>query len=139
MGDKNLPTLSARSAVRRLPEVTGPRGNGHAGWVFHRVRDNLLFPEVAEAAVRVMTRNGVEVVIPRGRCAAASGLFFGDYRNALRLAEKNLSVFRGLAVDCIVTDCSSCATALKHETRELLRPAPFEVPGTTERVPRNED
>ncbi len=130
MGDKNYPKLAKKTAFDTLPGLNRAEGAPvmRVGY-FIGCATNLLFPEVAEAAVRVMTRNGVEVVIPRGQvCCGIPVYSSGDFKNARRLAEKNLDVFRGAAVDCIVTDCSSCAAALKHETKELLGVAPFEVP-----------
>ena len=44
------------------------------------------------------------------------------------LAEKNLKVFRDIDIDCIITDCSSCSAALKHDVKELLDVESFDVP-----------
>ncbi len=130
MGDKNYPKLARKTAFDMLPLLNKAEGTPvmRVGY-FIGCATNLLFPEVAEATVRVLNRNGVEVMIPRGQvCCGIPVYSSGDYVNARSLAEKNLDVFRGEAVDCIVTDCSSCAAALKHETRELLDVDPFEVP-----------
>lgn len=130
MDGKKFPTLSSRHALDRHPLRTYPRGERvlRVGY-FVGCATNLIFPEVADAVVRVLTRNGVEVVIPRGQvCCGIPVYSSGDFRNARKLAERNLEVFRGLDVDCIVTDCASCSAALKHDARELLGVGPFEVP-----------
>jgi len=122
MGDKKFPVLAAKSAVRRLPEVNRPQGKPimRVGY-FVGCATNLLFPEIAESVVRVLTRNGVEVIIPRGQvCCGIPVYSSGDFRNAGKLAEKNLNIFNNLDVDCIVTDCASCSAALKHDVRDLL-------------------
>lgn len=130
MGDKKFPSLAMKSAVRRLPEVNRPAGKPimRVGY-FVGCATNLLFPEVAESVVQVLTRNGVEVVIPRGQvCCGIPVYSSGDFRNAGSLAKKNLKIFNRLDVDCILTDCASCSAALKHDVRDLLGVEPFRVP-----------
>ncbi|MFA6472413.1 MAG: (Fe-S)-binding protein, partial [Candidatus Latescibacterota bacterium] len=108
MGDKKLPSLAGKSAMKRLPEVIPACGDKilRVGY-FVGCATNLLFPEIAEATVRVLTRNNVEVVIPRGQvCCGIPVYSSGDLRNAKHLAEQNLRVFRDLDIDCIITDCA---------------------------------
>ena len=130
MGDKKFPTLAEKSTLKRWPEIIPARGEKimRVGY-FVGCATNLLFPEVADATVRVLTRNGVEVVIPRGQvCCGIPVYSSGDLRNAKALAEQNLRVFRNLDIDCIITDCASCSAALKHEVHELLGVENFPVP-----------
>jgi glycolate oxidase iron-sulfur subunit len=131
MGDKNFPAFAKRPAVNILPEVS-PSVSGErkmrAGY-FIGCATNLMFPEVAKATVDVLTRNGIEVVIPKGQaCCGIPVYSSGDYDNARALAERNLAVFRKAGIDCIVTDCSSCSSALKEDVEELLGVAGFSVP-----------
>jgi glycolate oxidase iron-sulfur subunit len=131
MGDKNFPAFAKRPAVSILPAVS-PSVSGErkmrAGY-FIGCATNLMFPQIAEATVQVLTRNGVEVVIPKNQvCCGIPVYSSGDYDNARTLAEKNLEVFRSSGIDCIVTDCSSCSSALKHDVHELLGVAGFDVP-----------
>lgn len=130
MGDKKFPSITEKSALKRLPEVIPARADKilRIGY-FVGCATNLLFPEVADATVRVLTRNNVEVVIPRGQvCCGIPVYSSGDLRNAKDLAEQNLRVFRDLDIDCIVTDCASCSAALKQEVHELLGVENFPAP-----------
>ena len=130
MGDKKLPSLAVKSALKRLPEVVPARADKvlRVGY-FVGCATNLLFPDVAEATVRVLARNNVEVVIPRGQvCCGIPVYSSGDLKNAKDLAEQNLRVFRDLDIDCIITDCASCSAALKTEVHELLGVDRFPVP-----------
>ncbi len=129
--DKKIPRLADRTAVSRWPEIN-PSVYGEkiitAGY-FIGCATNFLFPDVAGATINVLTRNRVEVVIPKGQvCCGIPVYSSGDFKNAKKLAEKNLDVFRGLNIDCIVTDCSSCSAALKHDIKELLDVKSFDVP-----------
>ena len=130
-GDKNLPRLAGTPAVARLPEIS-PSRYGEAvmriGY-FIGCATNYFYPEVAEATVSVLTRNRVEVVIPRGQaCCGIPVYSSGDFDTAGKLADINLAVFKGLAIDAILTDCSSCSAALKHDIGELLDKPSFDVP-----------
>jgi len=131
MGDKKFPRFAKKPAVSRWPVVnTALYGKKimRVGY-FIGCATNLLFPGIADATIRVLTRNGVEVVIPKGQvCCGAPVYAAGDFENARKLAEKNLKVFKDIDIDCIVTDCSSCSAALKYDVKELLDVGPFDVP-----------
>ncbi|HBB17840.1 MAG TPA: (Fe-S)-binding protein, partial [Syntrophus sp. (in: bacteria)] len=81
---------------------------------------SLVFPEVSRQTVRVLSRQGFEVVTPRDvKCCGAPHLAEGDRESARRLASINLDLFLGSDADVIVTDCAGCGCALK-EYEELL-------------------
>ncbi len=131
MGDKKFPSPVTAQTMGRWPE----RVPAESGKPVMRVAyfigcaTNLIYPEVADATIQVLTCNGVEVVIPRGQaCCGIPVYTSGDFENARKLAEVNRKVFSGLDVDCIVTDCGSCSAALKHEVEELTGLKPFDVP-----------
>ena len=130
MGDKNLPSLADRQAVRKWPEIVPARGERkmRVGY-FIGCATNLLFPGVADATIRVLTRNGIEVVIPPNQaCCGIPVYSSGDYDSARAMAEHNKRLFAGYEVDCIVTDCASCSAALKHDVREILDVELFQAP-----------
>ena len=131
MEDKKFPAFASRPAVSRWPEIN-PTLYGkkimRVGY-FIGCATNLLFTDIADATIRVLTTNRIEVIIPRGQvCCGMPVYSSGDFTNAKQLAEKNLRVFSGLDIDCIVTDCASCSDALKHDVKELLDVKPFDVP-----------
>jgi len=130
MDDKNLPHLAERQAVRQWPEVVPAQGERKMRVAyFIGCATNLLFPEVADATIRVLTRNGIEVVIPPHQaCCGIPVYSSGDFDSARAMAEHNKRLFAGYDVDCIVTDCASCSAALKHDVKELLDVELFGVP-----------
>ncbi len=130
MGDKKFIRNSRKNRVLTLyPAEPRRRRSGDEGRLFHRVRRPPALP-----GSRGSRGQGDDPERRRGRDSSRTSLlrdtrvFVRRFQKRRRLAEKNLDVFRGAAVDCIVTDCSSCAAALKHETKELLGVAPFVVP-----------
>jgi glycolate oxidase iron-sulfur subunit len=73
------------------------------------------------AAVRVLTRNGCDVVVPVGqRCCGALNLHAGDLETGRQLARRNIDVFLKAGVDRIVTASAGCGSSMK-EYHELLK------------------
>jgi Fe-S oxidoreductase len=74
-----------------------------------------------EATIRVLNRNGCEVVVPEGQgCCGAISEHDGDFETARELARRNIDVFLAANVDAIVTNSAGCGLAMK-EYGELLR------------------
>ena len=75
---------------------------------------NVLAPEINWATLRVLAKNGVEVIIPRGQgCCGALMLHTGDEAHAQRLARHNLRVFAA-DVDAIITNAAGCGSGMKE-------------------------
>jgi len=81
------------------------------------------FPEVGDAAVRLLEHFGVEVVYPRGQTCCGQPAFNAGYRAEARAAAEHfLSLFTGS--DPIVTPSGSCAAMVKHHYPELFADSP---------------
>jgi len=92
---------------------------------------NVTFSELNEATVRVLARNGCDVVIPAGQgCCGALHVHAGMRDLARQLAKGNIQAFFADAFDAIVTNAAGCGSVLKEypllfeaEDRELYEPA----------------
>jgi glycolate oxidase iron-sulfur subunit len=74
---------------------------------------SLFFAEVNEATVRVLRRNGCEVVVPRAQvCCGALNSHNGELDSARAMARANLDAFPD-DVDAIVTNAAGCGAAMK--------------------------
>ena len=73
-----------------------------------------LAPQINMATLRVLCRQGVEVVIPPGQgCCGALSMHMGEAAQARKLARANLSVFPD-DVDAVVTNAAGCGSGM-HE------------------------
>ncbi len=73
-----------------------------------------LAPEINWATLRVLARNGVEVLIPREQtCCGALAMHAGEARRARELAGRNLRVFPS-DVDAIITNAAGCGSGMKE-------------------------
>jgi glycolate oxidase iron-sulfur subunit len=85
---------------------------------------NVSFARLNEATVRVLQRNGCEVVVPEGQgCCGALHLHAGMRDQARKLACRNIDAILGGGFDAIITNAAGCGSTLK-EYGELLADLP---------------
>ncbi|MBI4461989.1 MAG: (Fe-S)-binding protein [Acidobacteria bacterium] len=76
---------------------------------------NVAFARLNEATVRVLQKNGCEVVVPAGQlCCGALQVHAGLREMARRLARTNLDVFLREPFDAVVTNAAGCGSTLKE-------------------------
>lgn len=78
----------------------------------------LLRPEINDATLRVLARQGVEVVIPaKAGCCGAISLHLGREKEAIQFAKRNVDAWHELmhdeTLDAIIVNASGCGTVLK--------------------------
>lgn len=74
-----------------------------------------LFGDVHHATVRVLARNGFEVLVPRTQgCCGALHAHAGDGDAARALLRANLAAFAGLRADALVVNSAGCGAALRE-------------------------
>jgi glycolate oxidase iron-sulfur subunit len=85
---------------------------------------NYMLPEVGEATVDVLERNGIGVGVLPNNCCGLPVYGYGDVEGAQLLARRNLEKLGNLDLyDYIVSDCGSCSGHLR-EYADLLRDDP---------------
>jgi glycolate oxidase iron-sulfur subunit len=76
---------------------------------------NVAFARLNEATVRVLQRNGCEVVIPAAQnCCGALHLHSGLADQARALARNNIDVFLAGNFDALITNAAGCGSTLKE-------------------------
>jgi glycolate oxidase iron-sulfur subunit len=92
----------------RLPEVTEAVGDrrGTVALLAGCVQD-VWFRRVHEATIRVLSRDGWRVIVPRGQsCCGALAAHNGRLATARRLAQRNARAFAG--VDHVIVNAAGC-------------------------------
>jgi glycolate oxidase iron-sulfur subunit len=85
---------------------------------------NVFFARLNEATVRVLQKNGCEVVVPDGQgCCGALHVHAGLREDARGLARRNIDALAQGAYDAIITNAAGCGSTLK-EYSELLEGDP---------------
>jgi len=99
-----------------LPEFTPAQGvrRGRVSFL-SGCAQQVLTPNFNAATVRVLSRNGVEVLIPPAQgCCGAAAMHTGARPLALEQAWRNLNAFAPDEVDAIVSNAAGCGAGLKE-------------------------
>jgi glycolate oxidase iron-sulfur subunit len=118
--EAQLPSMSRRFFVpagQVAPAVGARRGRVglFTGCIMHTA-----FAETHRATVRVLRRNGWEVVVPRGQgCCGALHAHAGDLDGGRDLLRRNVAAFAAAAVDVVVVNAAGCGATLKDAGRLL--------------------
>ena len=99
----------------------------------------LMQGEAMRAAVRVLQRNGCDVVVPPAQgCCGALNLHAGDLELGRRMAHRNIDAFLQADVDVIITASAGCGSAMK-EYGDLLQDDPNHVAAANEFAAKTQD
>jgi glycolate oxidase iron-sulfur subunit len=110
--------IAARSSVDR-PQVFAAHGERRARVaLLTGCAQQVLAPQINEATVRLLTRLGVEVVVPKGMgCCGALTHHMGKEHSALAFARTNIDAWTreldGDGLDAVVINASGCGTTVK--------------------------
>jgi glycolate oxidase iron-sulfur subunit len=81
---------------------------------------SVAFDDLNQATIRVLQKNGLEVILPRGQgCCGALHAHAGRRDDARTLARRNVRAFLEKECDAIVTNSAGCGSAMKDYV-ELL-------------------
>lgn len=119
--DRVFPQFARATFLETIPEVVAaPNGTARVAY-FVGCAANLIYPESARAAVEVLNRAGVDVVVPKSQGCCGTPVFnAGDFVTAREMAARNIEALRGSGAEAVVTACASCGLTLKREYAELL-------------------
>ncbi len=117
--------------AQHWPLVTPARGERRARVaLLVGCAQQVLDPDINTATIEVLSRNGVEVVVPSGQgCCGGLAWHTGDLEAAQRFARRNLDAFPS-DVDAILTNAAGCGSAM-HEYHLVLRGTPDETRAET--------
>ena len=113
------PVRAARERPGTAVAPTAPRpGKTKRVAVLTGCAQEVLRPAINEAAIRLLGRHGVEVVLPRREgCCGALVHHMGREADALRYAKNNIDVWtqemEGAGLDAILMTASGCGTTVK--------------------------
>lgn len=87
---------------------------------------NYYYPQVGEATIKVLHKNGVEVIVPDQVCCGLPMIAKGNTKGAYKNMAFNTKVLSRLVSDgyALITTCSSCSLFLKQDYPRLLGSEP---------------
>ena len=73
-----------------------------------------LAPKINQAAINVLTQNGIEVVVPESQgCCGSLAMHIGASKEAQAAAKKNFEAFSD-DVDAIISTAAGCGSGMKE-------------------------
>jgi glycolate oxidase iron-sulfur subunit len=114
---RQIPSIAPKFLHQLIPEISRP-GSGKSPIMrvgyFSGCMNEFVLPHLGKKTVDLLTRSGIEVVMPKrqGCCGAAAFLGAGDFETGRRIADSNVAAFSD--VDYIVTDCATCSCTLNE-------------------------
>jgi glycolate oxidase iron-sulfur subunit len=118
-----LPRLPQLPLRRVLPEITKAHGEArYRVGFFLGCAQSLLFAGQSAATLRVLARNGCNVITPKEiECCGMPARGYGRIDLVEDQARHNIAVFERREVDLVVTDCATCGSMLKEYDSVLAR------------------
>ncbi|WP_022669308.1 (Fe-S)-binding protein [Desulfospira joergensenii] len=119
--DRYIPSFQARTFRESLPEHIGQDPPGERIVLFTGCAVNHLMPQIGHAAVRVLKKLRVGIIIPVDQgCCGAPVETGGDIETISKIAKQNIDVLSRYP-DCkIITLCASGGFMLKKKYPQLL-------------------
>jgi glycolate oxidase iron-sulfur subunit len=119
---RHIPQIAPKFLRQSVPEVNKPPEGVKVKYTvgyFTGCMTDFVFPELGKKIISFLNRNGVEVVVPRGQgcCGAPVFLGAGDFTTGRKMADANVKAFKDL--DYVITDCATCASAMKDYSKFL--------------------
>ncbi len=119
---RNIPQIAPKFLRQMVPVVNKPPSGVEARMkvgYFTGCMTDFVFPDLGKHVIDFLNRNGVEVFVPREQGCCGSPVFMGagDFETGRKMADTNVKAFEGL--DYVVTDCATCASALKAYAKFL--------------------
>ncbi len=115
--DEKLPPLVVYPPVVSPPEGTPIRGRVA---LLLGCAQQVLDPDINDATIEVLTRNGIEVVIPETQgCCGALSWHVGELSAAQKFAVQNLAAFPA-DIDAVITNAAGCGSGI-HEYPLILK------------------
>jgi len=119
---RHIPQIAPKFLRQSVPEVNKPPAGTPVTCTvgyFTGCMTDFVFPELGKKIIKFLNNNGVEVIVPRGQgcCGAPVFLGTGDFDTGRKMADANVKAFQDL--DYVVTDCATCASAMKDYVKFL--------------------
>jgi glycolate oxidase iron-sulfur subunit len=110
-----VPPMTAKPFLRgEHAQAPTPDKVKHRVGYFASCGFSFQFPEVVEATLRVLARNGCAITVLDNTCCGRPAHSYGDLDAARDIAKKNVDRLAGaMGLDAIVSECGSCSTHLK--------------------------
>lgn len=119
---RNIPQIAPKFLRQMVPVINKPPSGTATQMTvgyFIGCMTDFVFPSTGKHTIGFLTKNGVEVRVPKkqGCCGAPVYLGAGDLATGRKMADANVRAFE--SVDCVVCGCATCTSAMKDYVKFL--------------------
>lgn len=116
IGDRHFAKLAGQAYHSKVSSLDSPAGkSGLKVGFFPGCVSDKIFPNVPEAAVKVLKAHGVGVFMPDAQaCCGVPALASGARASYDKLVRQNLAAFAEKSFDYLVTPCATCTATIKE-------------------------
>lgn len=115
--EMKMPKISSTTLREKYGNLTEEAGKTGDVAYFHGCAANYLENGIGESVINVLSRNGIEPVLPKQRCSGTPILTYGNKNIAMENAKFNLDSFSKFKT--VITSCASCNLMLKEYVKYL--------------------
>ncbi len=122
IGDRHFPGPAKEAFHSKVTSLNTSAGAGGLKVAFFPgcVSDKL-FPQIAEAVVKVLNTHGIGVYMPEGQCCCGvPALAAGDRQTYDDLVKQNLALFGNENFDYLISPCATCTATIKEFWPKLM-------------------
>jgi glycolate oxidase iron-sulfur subunit len=89
---------------------------------------NVMFSDINDDTIKVLTENGCEVFIPYNQeCCGSMHAHNGDFETARKLAKKNIEAFLKYDLDFIIVNAAGCSAFMKEYLHIFSKEGPLKT------------
>ena len=116
LSNRHFRPLADKPFHSQTPSVqTAPGESGITAAIFVGCLIDKIFPNVADASLKVLDYHGVGVYLPEGQgCCGIPALSSGDLETFNRLLRHSIDLFSGSKADYLITACATCTSTIKE-------------------------
>jgi glycerol-3-phosphate dehydrogenase subunit C len=117
---RKLPRFHRDTFLRQYRRRTSSPAPGRTVVYYPGCYANFTDPALSWAVVRILERNGFQVLVPKHLCCGVASFPYGAKELARQYARQALETFEPLARQPILVSCPSCGMALERDFPHLL-------------------
>ena len=87
--------------------------------LFNGCSTNYLMPSISEALIYILNWLNFEVIVPEQKCCGAPLLAAGFKKEAIKLAQRNLEIYKSFNIEGVLSPCPTCSHFIGDIYKEL--------------------
>lgn len=88
--------------------------------IFSGCSSSYLLPSITNSLIYILNWLNYEVIVPKQHCCGAPLLSAGFKKEAVKLAQKNIEIYKSFNIDGVITPCPTCFNFIGDVYKEII-------------------